>query len=244
MTKEEDMSVLEWEKDENVAVITMTNGENRQNPVFVKNMLNVLEEIEKDASVSAVIITSSDQKSWSQGLDLDWIMERKKENDLQAIRDFLYGLNNVFKRVLSYPMPVIAAISGHAVAGGAILTCSCDFRFMRSDKGFFFFPEVDISVPFLPGMIALVKRAVPYYKFNEMLLSGKRYFAPEMEEHHIIQKACENEAVLMKEALAFAKTFNKKRGTFGEMKRRLHKEVIEVIDTQDPTFIEPLFIMV
>jgi len=237
------MSVLGWEKDENVAVITMTNGENRQNPVFVKEMLNVLEEIEKDTSVSAVIITSNDKKSWSQGLDLDWIMERKKENDLQAIRDFLYGINSVFKRILLYPMPVIAAINGHAAAGGAILTCSCDFRFMRSDKGFFFFPEVDIGVPFLPGMIALVKRAVPYYKFNEMLLSGKRYFAPEMEEHHIIQKACENEDVLMSETLAFAKTFNKKRGTFGEMKKRLHKEIIEVIDKEDPLFIEPLFIM-
>ena len=237
------MSVLGWEKDENVAVITMTNGENRQNPVFVKEMLNVLEEIEKDTSVSAVIITSNDEKSWSQGIDLDWMMGRKQENDLQAIRDFLYGINNVFKRILLYPMPVIAAINGHAVAGGAILTCCCDFRFMRSDKGFFFFPEVDIGVPFLPGMIALVKRAVPYYKFNEMLLSGKRCFAPEMEEHHIIQKACENEDALMKETLAFAKTFNKKRGTFGETKKRLHKEIIEVIDKEDPLFIEPLFIM-
>ena len=47
----------------------------------------------------------------------------------------------------------------------------------------------------------------------------------------------------MKEALAFAKTFNKKRGTFGETKKRLHKEVVEVIDKEDPAFIEPLFIM-
>jgi len=237
------MSVLRWEKDENVAVITMTNGENRHNPVFVKEMLNVLEEIEKDTSVSAVVITSDDEKNWSQGIDLEWMMGRKQEKDLQAIKDFLYGANNVFKRILLYPMPVIAAINGHAVANGAIISCACDFRFMRSDKGFFFFPEIDIGIPFLPGMIAFVKKAIPYYKFNEMLLSGKRYFAPEMEEHHVIQKACDNEDVLMKEAVAFAKTFNKKRGTFGEMKKRLHKEIIEVIDKEDPLFIEPLFIM-
>jgi enoyl-CoA hydratase/carnithine racemase len=234
------MSVLEWKKDDAVAIITMTNGENRLNPVFNQSMLDVLQEIEEDQTISAVVIQSNDPKCWSLGIDLNWIQEKMNEKDFPAMRGFLYGLNDVFKKILLYPVPVIACIGGHCVAGGAILACVCDFRFMRSDRGFFFFSEIDVNIPFLPGMIALVKRAVPYYKFNEMLLSGYRYGASEMEKHHVIQKACENEEELMKETLAFAQTFKKNRGTFREIKKRLHSGIIEVFDKEDPAVIEPL----
>lgn len=238
------MAILEWKKDETVAVITMTNGENRHNPAFCKAIQEALDEIEQDAAISSVVIASSDEKNWSQGIDLEWMTGRMQEKDLQAMRDFLYAINNVFRRILLYPMPVIACISGHAVANGLILSCACDFRFMTADKGFFFFPEIDIGIPLLPGMTAFLKRAIPYYKFNEMVLTGKRYFAPEMEEHNVIHKACENQEVLLRETLAFAKSFNKNRGTFGEMKRRLHKEIIDIIDREDPDYIEPLLLIV
>jgi len=238
------MSVLEWKKDETVAIITMTTSENRLNPVFNNAMLRALDEIENDSTINAVIITSSDEKTWSQGIDLNWIMGRMQEKDLQAIKDFLYGLNDVFKRILLYPMPVIAGINGHCVAGGAIFACVCDFRFMRSDRGFFFFSEIDVNIPFLPGMIALVKRAVPYCLFNEMLLTGKRYGAAEMAEQRVVQTACEGEEALVKETLAFAKAFNKNRGTFREMKKRLHAEVLAVFDREDPPYFESLSIMV
>jgi len=59
-------------------------------------------------------------------------------------------MNDLFKKLLLYPMPVIAAINGHAFGNGALLSCTCDFRFMRSDKGFFCFPEVDVSIPSFP----------------------------------------------------------------------------------------------
>lgn len=237
------MASMEWKKDESVAVITMNDGENRHHPEFVKAFLAILEDIEKDASVSSVVIRSSDQKNWSQGLDLNWLKARTQEKDFQAIRDFIYGIEKLFKRILLYPMPVIACINGHAVANGAILACACDFRFMRSDKGFFFFPGIDIGIPFLPGMIALLQKAIPCPNLEEMAFTGKRYVASDLEPFQIL-KACKNEEVLMRETLAFAKSMNKKRGVFGEMKKRLHQPIIEVIEREDPTFIEPLFLIV
>jgi enoyl-CoA hydratase/carnithine racemase len=234
------MAVIEWKKDETVAVVRMVNGENRFNPDFVKDFLQAFDEIEKDKSILSVVIVSSDPKSWSQGIDLVWMQGRLAEKDFKSIRAFLYGLNDIFKRLLLYPMPVIAAVNGHAVAGGAILACACDFRFMRADKGFFFFSEVDVGIPFLPGMQAFCRKAIPEYKFGEMMYTGKRYFAPEMEAHHVILKASANEEALMADVLTFARTFNKKRGVFGEMKKRMHKEIIEIMDAQDKIYIDPL----
>jgi enoyl-CoA hydratase/carnithine racemase len=237
------MSIIEWKKVETVGVITMNNGENRHNPEFIRAILTAFDEIEKDPGISSVVITSSDPKNWSQGIDLTWITGAMEKNDQQGIRDFMYGLNRIFKRILLYPMPVIAAINGHTFGDGTIMACACDFRFMKSDRGYFCFPEIDISIPFLPGMLAVVRKAIPYYKLEELAFSGKRTGALELEAHHVIVKACENEEVLMREALAFAKTFNKKRPIFGEMKKRMHGSIIEIMEKEDPVFIEPLQLM-
>ena len=238
------MGLVKWEKVEGIAVLSMTNGENRHNLQFAEEMLQALSDIQKDESVHALILTSSDAKNFSQGVDLQWLIQRKAENDLASMRKFLYRMNDLFKALLLYPVPVIAAINGHAYANGAILSCACDFRFMRSDRGFFCFPEVDIGIPFLPGMIAWVKKAMPYYKFLELKLSGRRATAQELEEHRVIVKACADLDDLMKQSLEFAKSFHKKRGIFGEMKKRMHKEIIDIIENEDPKYIEPLSILV
>jgi enoyl-CoA hydratase/carnithine racemase len=237
------MSAIEWKKVETVGVITMNNGENRHNPDFIRDILQAFDEIEGVPDISSVIIASSDPKNWSQGIDLAWITGAMSNNDLQGIRDFMYGLNRIFTRILLYPMPVIAAINGHTFGDGSIMACACDFRFMKSDRGFFCFPEVDISIPFLPGMLAILNKAIPYYKLEELVFSGKRTGAAELEAHHVITKACENEEALMREAMAFAKTFTKKRPIFGEIKKRLHHSIVEIMEKEDPVYIEPLQLM-
>jgi enoyl-CoA hydratase/carnithine racemase len=238
------MSIIEWKKLETVGVITMNNGENRHNPEFIRAILTSFDEIERDPMISSVIIASSDPKNWSQGIDLLWMMDAMAKNDLQGLRDFMYGLNRIFNRILLYPMPVIAAINGHAFGDGTIMACACDFRFMKADRGFFCFPEIDINIPFLPGMQAIIRKAIPYYKLEELVFSGKRTGAAELEAHHVIMKACENEEALMRETLAFAKSFNKKRPIFGEMKKRFHRTIIETMEKEDPAFIEPLQLMI
>lgn len=238
------MANIEWEKRETVGIVTMNAGENRQNPDYVRAILTVFDEIETDPEISSVIIASSDRKNWSLGIDLKWIADAMAEKDFPVIREFMYGMNRVYRRILLYPMPVIAAINGHAFAAGAILACACDFRFMKSDRGFFCLPEIDISIPFLPGMLSIVRKAIPYYKLEELVLTGKRTVAAELEAHHIIVKTCENEEALMQEAMTFAKMFNKKRPIFAEMKKRLHGRIIEIMEEEDPVFIDPLNLMI
>ena len=238
------MSCIEWKKAETVAVMTMNNGENRFNPDFIRAFLSAFDEIEADQTIFSVLITSSDPKNWSLGIDLAWIAKAMNDENDREIREFLHGLNRIFRRILLYPMPVVAAINGHVFGGGAILACACDFRFMKSDRGFFCFPEIDISIPFLPGMLAIVGKAIPYQKLEELIFTGKRTGATELEAHHVIVKACGNEAVLMQEALDYAKTFAKKRTIFGEMKKRLHKEVVEVTEKEDPAYIDHLQLMI
>lgn len=238
------MAVIEWEKDESVAVIKMTNGANKQNLVFAETMNRVFDEVIADEEILSVVLTSTDEKNFCQGVDVDWLGARFNEKAFEDIKQFMYGMNSVFKRMLLMPVPVISAINGHAFGNGAMLACASDFRFMKRHRGYFCFPEVDISIPFLPGMVAFVRKAVPEYKFNELKLTGKRVDADELEAHHIIVKASENDEELMADALAFAGTFRKSRKIFGEHKKRMHKHIVQVIDNEDPEYIESLNLFV
>jgi len=238
------MAIVEWEKDESVAIVKMNNGENRHNLDFAEAFLKTMDEVLEDKEIYSVVLTSTNEKAWCLGVDLDWLMGRLGDSDFQTIKDFMFKMNDVFKKLLLMPVPVIAALNGHAFGNGAILSCACDFRFMRKDRGYFCFPEVDLGIPFLPGMIEFVKKALPYYKFNELKLTGKRAGAEELEKDHCIHKACENVDELMTEAVAFAKTFHKKRGIFGEHKKRLHKNIIKVMDNEDPAIVESLALFI
>lgn len=238
------MAVIDWEKKETVAVISMNNGANRQNLVFAREMNEAFDRILEDNGIYSIVLTSSDAKNFSQGIDVDWLGNCFTQKDFTSIKEFMLEMNTVFKRLLTMPLPVIAAINGHAFGNGAIISCACDFRFMKADRGFFCFPEVDLGIPFLPGMIAFVRKAVPEYLFNRIKLTGERLTADDLLLHHVIEDKGEDQAEMMEKAMAFAGGFQKKRGIFGEHKRRMHRAILETIDREDPPIIESLELFV
>jgi len=108
------MPIVSWSKDENVAIISMNNGENRHNLDFANAMNSALDEIVADTTVQSLILTSSDEKNFSQGIDVGWMSARYQNKEIQQIKEFMYRMNDVFKKLMIVPIPTIAAINGHA----------------------------------------------------------------------------------------------------------------------------------
>ena len=231
------MAKIDVEMKGKVAVVTMNDGENRFNPSFLAALLGALDQVEKETDANALLVTSSHEKIFCNGIDLDWLVPFVKKGDFETAKSLFYSMNKIFKRLLLYPMPTIAAISGHSFAGGAIMCCAFDFRFMRSDRGYFCFPEVDLGIPFLPGMLALLKRAIPLYKVEELVYTGKRVTAQECMAHNMVMKACPMND-LMEEALTFAAGLNKRREIVLELTKRMHTDVVHALDVEDPPVID------
>ena len=231
------MDAVTYTLDNEIAIVSLNSGENRFNNEFLENFLGTLDEIEADTKARTLVVTSSHEKIFSNGIDLDWLSGFINAGDIDTVKKFLYRQNDMFRRLVTYPLVTIAAISGHAFAGGAILSCAFDFRLMRSDRGYFCFPEVDLGIPFLPGMLELLKSAIPLYKMDEMQYLGFWLSAEECQQHHIITRACHRDD-LMSETLAFARTFNKTRHTIGEMKGRMNRHIVHALDVEDPPYIE------
>jgi enoyl-CoA hydratase/carnithine racemase len=197
----------------------------------------VLDAVENRTEACTLVVTSSHDKIFANGLDLDWLMPVVQRKDIAAAKNYFYLLNKVLKRTLICPLVTVAAMNGHAFAGGAIWCCAYDFRFMRLDRGFFCLPEIDLGIPFLPGMLGLLKKAIPMYKLEEMAYSGNRFTAQECEKHHIVTKACHIDT-LMSEVSEFAKNFRKRRAVIGEIKLRMYKDIIHALDVEDVPYIK------
>jgi enoyl-CoA hydratase/carnithine racemase len=232
------MAIVEWKKDGTVAIMTMNNGENRHNPEFAATFLSTYKEILADAEIKAIVLTSSDPKNFCLGVDIGWMMKAQGEKDFPGISKWLYDMGDVFSAMLMSPVPTIAAITGHAFGNGAMLSGACDFRFMRADRGFFCFPEIDLGIQFAPSMIEWMKRIMPYHLFVRMKWSGEKVGAAELEKHNVILKACENAEKTLEEAIAFARTFNKSRTTLAEMKKRTYKHILDKMANEDPQYFD------
>lgn len=229
------MTMLEYTLDDHVAILTMNSGENRFNSGFIAEFHQVLNEIEDRTDARVLIVRSAHEKIWSNGIDLEWAVPLAL-NDPEAAKKFPYELTGLYKHILTYPLITIAAINGHAFAGGAIMAFSFDFRFMRTQRGFLCLPEVDIGIPLFPSMTAISQKAVPWPKYLEMLFTAARLTAEDCERHQIILKACPIET-LMSEALTWAKAHQKNRETIRSMKQITYQYIVDIMEKDDPVWL-------
>ncbi len=227
--------LIELSYQDTVAVLTMNTAENRHNPEFIREFNQHLDTVEAEEKVKSIILTSASEKNWSLGIDLEWMSQ--PANSVKDIADFMTGVTSLLKRIVTFPMPVIAALNGHSFGNGAVLACACDFRFMKSDKGFFCFPEVDVLVPFFPSMFPLINKAIPQTFFNRLAMTGQRVGAQQLLDHQVVEAIFANEEALQAGVLEFATSFNKNRWIYGQNKSQMNKAILNTMLEEDAEFI-------
>lgn len=228
--------LIELTTQDSIAVLTMNTAENRHNPEFLAEFNQHLDQIEAEQSIKSIILTSASEKNWSLGIDLAWMSQ--STNTPEVISGFMTELAGLLKRLVTFPMPIIAALNGHTYGNGSVLACACDFRFMKSDKGFFCFPEVDVLVPFVPSMFPLINKAIPQRFFNRLAMTGQRVGAQALLDNQVVEAVFANEEQLQAGVVGFAKTFNKNRWIYGQNKTQMNKQILVTMKEEDPAFIE------
>jgi enoyl-CoA hydratase/carnithine racemase len=156
-------------RDDDVYVLDLGDGENRFSPDWLGEVNAALDEVEQ-APAPRALVTTATGRIYSNGLDLDWLGSHGDQ-----LQDYVGRVHALLARVLEFPAPTVAAIPGHVFAAGAMFALAHDFRVMRADRGFFCLPEVDIDIPFTPGMAALIQRKLTPATAHEAMTTGRRY---------------------------------------------------------------------
>ncbi len=183
-----------------VFVLTMTEGENRWNTTFVREMAKALDEVENSEGAAALVTASAHEKFFSNGLDLDWITRSPDESDEHHPGGdrgvFGEEFMRVMGRILTLPVPTIAAINGHTFGAGFMSALCHDVRIMREDRGFLCANELAIGMTIPRPEIALFRHKVPAPAFHETVMLAKRWTAPAALGAGIIEAAVPVEEVL------------------------------------------------
>ena len=138
-----ELNTIDFTVDENVAVITINRPKflNALNTEVLRELSEIVELIDKDLSIRAVIVTGAGEKAFVAGAD---ITEMESKNVLEA-REFSTLGNKVFSKLENLKIPVIAAVNGFALGGGCELAMACDIRIACS-KAKFGQPEVGLGI--------------------------------------------------------------------------------------------------
>ncbi len=143
----------------------------------------------------------------------------------------LAQVHALFARVLAFPAPMVAAVQGHAFAAGAMLTLAHDSMVMRSDRGYFCLPEVDLGIPFTAGMNALIRGRLSIATAHEAMTTARRYGGEDARAAGIAA-ATASEGEVLDVAVARAEERAPKAGAvFGAIKARLYAEIISELTT-------------
>ncbi len=138
-----------------VHLIRMQKHKNTLEPAFLRAMHAALDLVAADGEGPAALVVVGNDRFFSNGLDLQLLPQLPLAEREQVGR----LITTLLGRLLLLPVPVVAAVNGHAFAGGAFLAMAADFRVMREDRGWFCVSEVDVGVPIGYSMLAAKERA-------------------------------------------------------------------------------------
>jgi len=217
---------------ENVSTLTML-ADGKFNPASLAAFNEALDAILADDTAEVLVITG-EEKNFSQGLDLEWLMTAP-----DGAMEFVGDCMRMVGRLLTFPMPVVAAVNGHAFGLGAMITLAADYKVMREDRGYFCLPEVDLGMTLTERMNALVCNKLSGNVLRDILLTGKRATGPEAVEMGFVDATAPADQLVELAVVLAAPMRGKNRQSLSGLKRGANTAALAVIESDAPDVTIP-----
>src|SRR5258706_12026120 len=152
---------------DSIAVLTMAHGKaNAMDIALMREMRRLMVEV-IPSDARAIVITANGP-IFSAGVDLMELAQGGRP----YLEEFLPELSGALRLVFTTDKPVVAAVNGHAIAGGCILACACDYRLMARGSGRIGVPELRVGVPFPMVPAEITRHALGTARAQRAMLVG------------------------------------------------------------------------
>jgi len=220
--------VIDLDRQGNVFVLQMRGGENRFTSAFLDAFEAALEQIEK-TSGPAALVTTGEGKFYSNGLDMPTLVAAGKAGR-EGVAAVLGRVHRLFARVLAFPRITVAAMNGHAFAGGLMLALAHDLRVMRADRGYLCLPEIDLHLNLQPAMTAVIQAKLRKQVAHEAIVTGRRYAAGDALARGMVDEVADEAEVLPRAIALAAELAEKEPTTMAALKRGLHGAALRLLE--------------
>ncbi len=170
--------------------------------------------------------------NFSAGLDLVRFLEGGDD----YLQRLLPALHEALVGLFTLPRPVIAAVNGHAIAGGFVLACACDYRIVVDGPAKLGITELAVGVPFPTGPLEMVRTVVGTRRARDLAYSYRLFSAEEGRELGFTDELVAADSVLDR-AVAVASRWGGTPATAFELtKRQLQEPTLERLRRHEPKF--------
>ena len=216
-----DVASTRVEHDGMVAVVTLAHPPaNAMDAASLNELADVFDRLANDVGVEAAVIIG-EGRSFSAGLDLKAIQHSAPEHQ----EDLIEALNRAFLAVYSCPRLVVAAVNGHAIAGGLVLALCCDVRLVADVDLKVGLAEVRVGVPYPVGAIEVVRNELSPLATRRLVLGGELIGADVAVELGVFDRVVPV-AGLLAAAVATARDHHPPFG-YARIKAQLRRPAIE-----------------
>jgi len=222
--------MIEREDIDDIAVVRLSHGKvNALDVELLREISAVFAELAR-SDHPAVVLTGGG-RSFSAGVDL-W---RVVDGGAAYVDAFLPALSDALLAVFALAKPVVAAINGHAVAGGAVLACAADHRLMADAGGRIGVTELVVGVPFPPAALEIVRFALGDRLGRAAVVSG-RTFEPADAVAAGFVDGLVPAATLLRAAVEAAQRLATAADTFRLTKEQLRRPALERVARDRPVY--------
>jgi enoyl-CoA hydratase len=214
--------MIERKDADGIRVLKLAHGKVNAMDIELGDAIVAEMQAAMDPSVKAVIVTGSGA-SFSAGVDLFRILKDGPEYG----RRFLPVLDEFLRAALTLPKPMIAAINGHAIAGGCILAATCDHRIMIEGNGRIGIPELAVGVPFPALPLQIMSARVADGPLRDLVFSGRTVQVDEAKTMGLIDEKCPNGMLLDRAHEVAVKLAAIPAGAFALTKESFYSPILE-----------------
>jgi enoyl-CoA hydratase/carnithine racemase len=220
-------------KENDIATVTLQRGKvNALNEPMVEEIADTFGNLEIDSEVKSIIFTGAG-KFFSFGFDVPEFLKYSKKDFISFMEKF----TNLYTYLFQLPKPVVAALNGHAIAGGCMLATACDFRIMATGKGKIALNEITFGAPVFGGSAEMLRFCVGSRNAQSILYSGAMYSAEEAFALGLVDQVSSEDA-LAEDARKVAKELGEKDSSaFTSIKNILRKPVAEEMVKHEKDYI-------
>lgn len=227
--------MIHREDREGIAVLRLDHGKaNALDTELLQALEATFRELEEAAPSPDAVVLTGTGGIFSAGVDLFRVLE-ERAGYLDA---FLPTLSRAVRRLFGFPRPVVAAVNGHAIAGGCILACACDLKVMADGEGRIGVPELRVGVPFPVAPLEVLRFAAPPQHLQKLAYLGRTYGPAEALTWGLVDEVAPAEGLLARAVEAARQLAAIPRGSFELTKAHLRRPVIERMDALEG-WVEP-----
>ena len=229
--------MIRREQEDRVFVLRMEHGKaNALDVEFSGALASTLAELDRNEECAAAVLTGSGS-IFSAGVDLFRVLE----GGSSYLDAFLPALSLLMERLRGFSKPLVAAVNGHAIAGGGVMALATDYRLMSDGEGKIGVPELRVGVPFPGAALEIVQAAVPAAHLGDVVLRGGLFSAREAKARGLVHEIVEAEAICGCAVEIGHELARIPKGTYAVTKRRLRATATAPVDPAYEAEVEELW---